>query len=140
MTSDDDADCVDKGSGVNGTGIRGTCGRGQSGSSEGEWWGLNEKGRREGKRLRDSQFPGCAGSGKGPPQPGRWLGANAAVSTRPCADFSFRREVVSNCAIANWLLSRPEEKPSPRGREKEPELDGYAARSLGAQEGVLECR
>ena len=135
MTSDDDADCIDKGSGVNGTGIRGTCENGglrRSGSSGGEWWGLNEKGRREGERLGDSWFPGWAGSGKGPPQPGRRLGTNASMSTKPCAVFSLRREVVSNCAIANWLLSRPEEKPSPRGREEEPELDGYAARSLGA--------
>lgn len=40
MTSDNDADHIDKESGVNGTGIRGTRengGLGQSGSSGGEW-------------------------------------------------------------------------------------------------------
>lgn len=57
--------------------------------------------------------------------------------------FSFGREeklfLIVNCAIANWLLSQAEQKPSPRGKEEEPKLDGHRARSLGAQEGVWEC-
>lgn len=72
--------------------------------------------RKEDERERDCVILGfLAGLGQGrglPSLAGDW-GQTVRV-TKPCAVFAFRREVVSDCAIADWLLRRPEEKPKPQ--------------------------